>query len=136
MHRELSFKLRVVLAVSLKLLKGLLFSHSGSNIWTRICLSTGSENIYSQYVAQQYAHVYGIPGALNTAIYSYGQLSQPITSQSYTALQGYTVPSHHYLHLGGPSINGQQFQLSHNSFFLPIYHSIMMEMDQILEEPR
>lgn len=56
---------------------------------------------------QQYVQVYGVPGAVNATIYPYGQLSQPISiPQGFTTIQGYTVPGHHFMPPGGPSING------------------------------
>lgn len=54
-------------------------------------------------MGQQYLQVYGVPGgAVNTPVYQYGQLSQTVPGgQSYTAVQGYSVPGSHVLQLGG-----------------------------------
>lgn len=44
---------------------------------------------------------------MNTTVYPYGQLGQPVPAgHGYTAVQGYTVPGHHFVQLGGPNING------------------------------
>lgn len=55
-------------------------------------------------MGQQYLPVYGVPGAVNSPGYQYGQLSQNIPGgHGYTAVQGYSVPGSHVLQLGGPS---------------------------------
>ncbi|KAJ6833275.1 putative RNA-binding protein ARP1 [Iris pallida] len=66
------------------------------------------QNVYNPYMGQQYLQLYGVPGAVNTAPYQYGQLGQPVPSgHGYTAVQGYTMPGHHNLvQLGGPNFNG------------------------------
>lgn len=57
-------------------------------------------------MGQQYLQVYGVPGAVNTQVYQYGQLSQTVPGgQSYTAVQGYSVPGSHVLQLGGPTVS-------------------------------
>uniref|UniRef100_A0A7N1A4P3 RRM domain-containing protein n=1 Tax=Kalanchoe fedtschenkoi TaxID=63787 RepID=A0A7N1A4P3_KALFE len=71
----------------------------------------GPEYIYSQgaynpYVAQQYFQMYAVPGPVNTSIYPYGQLGQPIPgAQGFIGLQGYPMPGHQALSLGGSSGN-------------------------------
>lgn len=57
------------------------------------------QNVHSPYGAQQYVQVYGVPGPLNTAVYSYGQLGQQIPT-------GYTIPSHHFMQHGGLNMAG------------------------------
>lgn len=57
-------------------------------------------------MGQQYLQVYGVPGAVNSPIYQYGQLSQTIPSgHGYPAVQGYSVPGNHVLQLGGPTVS-------------------------------
>lgn len=57
-------------------------------------------------MGQQYLQVYGVPGAVNTPVYQYGQFNQTVPSgQSYTALQGYSVPGSHVLQLGGSTVS-------------------------------
>lgn len=65
------------------------------------------QNVYNPYTGHQYVQVYGVPGAANTAVGQYGQLGQPLSGgHGYTAVQGYTVPSHHLLQISGPNVNG------------------------------
>ncbi|KAJ6815335.1 putative RNA-binding protein ARP1 [Iris pallida] len=65
------------------------------------------QNVYNPYMGQQYVQIYGVPGAANTAAYPYGQVGQPVpTGHGYTAVQGYTMPGHQFVQLGGPNING------------------------------
>ncbi|GAB4833051.1 hypothetical protein Ancab_007109 [Ancistrocladus abbreviatus] len=65
-----------------------------------------TQGLYNPYVGQQYLGLYGVPGTANTAIYPYGQLSQSVPgSHGYTTLQGYSVPSHPIMQIGGPSVN-------------------------------
>ncbi|GMN34682.1 hypothetical protein TIFTF001_004830 [Ficus carica] len=61
---------------------------------------------YNPYTGQQYLQIYGVPGAVNTAMYPYGQLSQTLPSgQGYTTMHGYAMPSHQIVQFGGPSVN-------------------------------
>jgi hypothetical protein len=65
-----------------------------------------SQGLYSPYMGQQYLQVYGVPGAVNSPVYQYGQLSQTIPNgHGYTAVQGYSVPGSHILQLGGPTVS-------------------------------
>ena len=65
------------------------------------------QNAYNPYTAHQYVQVYGVPGALNTAVYPYGQLGQPLPGgHGFTAVQGYTVPGHHLMQISGQNVNG------------------------------
>uniref|UniRef100_M4DGW5 RRM domain-containing protein n=1 Tax=Brassica campestris TaxID=3711 RepID=M4DGW5_BRACM len=65
-----------------------------------------SQGLYGPYMGQQYLQVYGVPGAVNTPVYQYGQFNQTVPSgQSYTALQGYSVPGSHVLQLGGSTVS-------------------------------
>ncbi|XWS20809.1 hypothetical protein CRYUN_Cryun30bG0001300 [Craigia yunnanensis] len=65
-----------------------------------------TQGLYNPYAAQQYLQIYGVPGAVNTAIYPYGQLGQTVPSgHGYTAVQGYAMPSHQIVQFGGPSAN-------------------------------
>ncbi|XP_072978767.1 probable RNA-binding protein ARP1 isoform X1 [Typha angustifolia] len=65
------------------------------------------QNVYNPYMGQQYLQPYGIPGAVNTAIYPFGQLGQPIPGgHGYTAVQGYTMPGHHFVQFSGLNVNG------------------------------
>ncbi|KAK7310650.1 hypothetical protein RJT34_08275 [Clitoria ternatea] len=64
------------------------------------------QNLYNPYMGQQYLQIYGVPGAMNTTIYPYGQLGQAIPSgHGYTAMQGYTVPGHQIVPYGGSNVN-------------------------------
>ncbi|CAA7020079.1 unnamed protein product [Microthlaspi erraticum] len=63
-----------------------------------------SQGFYGPYTGQQYLQVYGVPGAVNSPGYQYGQFSQNIPGgHGYTAVQGYSVPGGHVLQLGGPN---------------------------------
>ncbi|XVE56304.1 hypothetical protein DITRI_Ditri03aG0228000 [Diplodiscus trichospermus] len=64
------------------------------------------QGLYNPYPPQQYLQIYGVPGAVNTAIYPYGQWGQTVPSgHSYTTVQGYAMPSHQLVQFGGPSAN-------------------------------
>ncbi|KAJ1427430.1 Winged helix-like DNA-binding domain superfamily [Sesbania bispinosa] len=64
------------------------------------------QSLYNPYMGQQYLQIYGVPGAVNTTIYPYGQLGQSIPSgHGYTAMQGYTVPGHQIVPYGGSNVN-------------------------------
>lgn len=64
-----------------------------------------SQGLYGPYMGQQYLQVYGVPGAVNTPVYQYGNFNQTVPSgQSFTAVQGYSVPGSHVLQLGGPTV--------------------------------
>ncbi|PNY03848.1 RNA recognition motif-containing protein [Trifolium pratense] len=68
----------------------------------------GPEYVYPQsmYAGQQYLQIYGVPGAVNTNMYPYGQLGQAIHGgHGYTAMQGYTVPAHQLVPYGGSNVN-------------------------------
>ncbi|KAG8377212.1 hypothetical protein BUALT_Bualt08G0004700 [Buddleja alternifolia] len=66
-----------------------------------------SQGVYNPYGgSQQYLQVYGVPGAVNTTMYPYSQLSQAVPgSHNYTTLPGYAIPGHQMLQFGGPSVN-------------------------------
>ncbi|XP_039047478.1 RNA-binding protein 24-A-like isoform X2 [Hibiscus syriacus] len=65
-----------------------------------------SQGAYNPYMAQQYLQIYGVPGAVNAAIYPYGQVGQNVPSgRGYTALQGYAMPSHQIVQFGGAVAN-------------------------------
>ncbi|XP_059633860.1 uncharacterized protein LOC132276451 [Cornus florida] len=65
------------------------------------------QGVYNPYVGQQYLHLYGVPGTINSAMYPYSQLGQTIPgSRGYTAVQGYAMPGHQIVQFGGPSVNG------------------------------
>ncbi|KAG5390669.1 hypothetical protein IGI04_032210 [Brassica rapa subsp. trilocularis] len=49
-----------------------------------------SQGLYGPYTGQQYLQVYGVPGAVNSPGYQYGQLSQNISVG-----HGYSVPGSH-----------------------------------------
>lgn len=62
--------------------------------------------MYNPYMGQQYVQIYGVPGAVNNAIYPYGQLGQAIpNSHGYTGMQGYAVTGHHIVPYGGANVN-------------------------------
>lgn len=64
------------------------------------------QGAYNPYVAQHYLQIYGVPGAVNPAIYPYGQLGQTVPSgHGYTAVQGYAMPSHQMVQFGGAVAN-------------------------------
>ncbi|CDP07254.1 unnamed protein product [Coffea canephora] len=64
------------------------------------------QGVYNPYAGQQYVHVYGLPGTVNSTMYPYSQMGQTVPgSHSYAALQGYTVPNHQLVQFGGPSVN-------------------------------
>lgn len=55
-------------------------------------------------MGQQYLQVYGVPGAVNSPGYQYGQLSQTIPGgHGYATVQGYSHPGSHVLQLGATS---------------------------------
>ena len=57
-------------------------------------------------MGQQYLQIYGVPGAVNTTVYPYGQVGQAIPSgHGYSAIQGYTVPGHQIVPYGGSNVN-------------------------------
>ncbi|MCL7026784.1 hypothetical protein MKW94_000321 [Papaver nudicaule] len=63
------------------------------------------QGIYSPYMGQQVLQIYGVPG--NTAVYPYGQLSQPPPgSHGYTTLQGYAMPGHQIMQLSTAAVSG------------------------------
>nr|AAN28829.1 At1g20880/F9H16_14 [Arabidopsis thaliana] len=63
-----------------------------------------SQGFYGPYMGQQYLQVYGVPGAVNSPGYQYGQLSHTIPgAHGYTAGQGYSHPGSHVLQLGATS---------------------------------
>lgn len=46
-------------------------------------------------------------GTVNSAIYPFGHLRQPLSSNhGYTAVPGYTVPGHHIVKFGGYDFDG------------------------------
>ncbi|CAN8234420.1 unnamed protein product [Cochlearia groenlandica] len=64
-----------------------------------------SQALYSPYMGQHYLQVYGVPGAVNSPVYQYGQLSQTVPSgHGYVGVQGYSYPGSHVLQLGGPTV--------------------------------
>ncbi|CAL0305912.1 unnamed protein product [Lupinus luteus] len=64
------------------------------------------QSVYNPYMGQQYLQIYGVPGAVNTTVYPYGQLSRAIpSSHGYTAMQGYTVPGHQIVPYSGSNVN-------------------------------
>lgn len=57
-------------------------------------------------MGQQYLQIYGVPGAVNPAVYPYGQLGQTIPGgHGYTAVQGYGMPGHQIVQFSGPNVN-------------------------------
>uniref|UniRef100_A0A1J3K132 RNA-binding protein 24 n=1 Tax=Noccaea caerulescens TaxID=107243 RepID=A0A1J3K132_NOCCA len=64
-----------------------------------------SQGLYGPYTGQQqYLQVYGVPGAVNSPGYQYGQFNQNIPGgHGYAAVQGYSVPGSHVLQLGAPT---------------------------------
>lgn len=55
-------------------------------------------------MGQQYLQIYGVPGAVNTAVYPYGQLGQSLPAgHGYASVQGYAMPSQHIVQFSGPS---------------------------------
>lgn len=70
------------------------------------CCHLFCQGVYNPYGGQQYLQVYGVPGAVNPAMYPYSQLGQSIPGgQGYTAVQGYTMPGHQIVQFGGPGVN-------------------------------
>ncbi|KAK9129165.1 hypothetical protein Sjap_009652 [Stephania japonica] len=54
------------------------------------------QGVYNPYASQQYLQIYGVPGTINSPVYPYGHLRQPLHSaQGYTAIHGYAMPGHH-----------------------------------------
>ncbi|XP_062101174.1 uncharacterized protein LOC133807052 [Humulus lupulus] len=61
---------------------------------------------YNPYAGQQYLQIYGVPAAVNTAVYPYGQVGQSVPSgQGYTNMHGYTMQSHQLVQFSGPGVN-------------------------------
>lgn len=57
-------------------------------------------------MGQQYLQIYGVPGAVNAAIYPYGQLGQAIPSgHGFTAMQSYAMPGHQIVPHGVTNVN-------------------------------
>lgn len=83
--------------------QGLVYPPYGVAAYGPEYMHTQSQGLYGPpYMGQQYLQVYGVPGAVNTPVYQYGQLSQTVPGgQSYAAVQGYSVPGSHVLQLGG-----------------------------------
>lgn len=67
----------------------------------------GSEYVYPQgvpYVGQQYFQIYGAPGAVNPAIYHFGQIGQTVSgAHGYSPVQNYPIPGHQIVQFGAPS---------------------------------
>ncbi|XP_022866436.1 uncharacterized protein LOC111386216, partial [Olea europaea var. sylvestris] len=64
------------------------------------------QGVYNPYGSQQYLHIYGVPGTVNTTMYPFSQLSQTLPgSQSYSTLPGYAMTGHQIVQFGGPSVN-------------------------------
>jgi hypothetical protein len=64
------------------------------------------QGVYNPYAGQQYYQIYGVPGAVNTAVYPYGQLGQTIPGgHGYAAMPNYGMPGHQIVQFGGPSVN-------------------------------
>ncbi|RZC05257.1 SWI/SNF complex subunit SWI3B [Glycine soja] len=103
------------------------------------------QSLYNPYMGQQYLQIYGVPGAVNTTVYPYGQVGQAIPSgHGYSAIQGYTVPGHQIVPYGGSNVNAittspmpaiqasypsgmellHQFLANHNLLFLLILLSL------------
>ncbi|WOL19240.1 RNA-binding protein 38-like [Canna indica] len=62
------------------------------------------QNVYTPYASQHYLQLYRVPGTVNAAVYPYGHIGQPIAGgHGYTAVQSYTLPSHHLIHFTGPN---------------------------------
>ncbi|RYR06023.1 hypothetical protein Ahy_B06g085831 isoform C [Arachis hypogaea] len=105
------------------------------------------QSMYNPYMGQHYLQIYGVPGAVNTTIYPYGQVGQAMPSgHGYTAMQGYTIPGHQIVPYGGSNVNAMstspmpaiqtpypsgdleellhQFQANRNLLFLLLLHSL------------
>lgn len=65
------------------------------------------QGVYNPYMGQQYLQIYGVPGAVNTGVYPYGQMGQTIPGGhgGYTTMQGYAMPGHQIVQFGGPNVN-------------------------------
>ncbi|KDP36742.1 hypothetical protein JCGZ_08033 [Jatropha curcas] len=64
------------------------------------------QGVYNPYAGQPYLQIYGVPGAVNTAMYPYGQLGQTLPGgHGYSTVQGYAMPGHQIVQFGGPSVN-------------------------------
>ncbi|KAJ8762380.1 hypothetical protein K2173_007539 [Erythroxylum novogranatense] len=60
------------------------------------------QGVYTPYTGQQYLQIYGVPGAVNTAVYPYGQIGQNLPGgHGYTTVQGYALPAHQIVQFGG-----------------------------------
>ncbi|XP_043708534.1 RNA-binding protein 24-A [Telopea speciosissima] len=65
------------------------------------------QGVYNPYMGQQYLQIYGVPGAVNPAVYPFGQFGQPLPgSHGYATVQGYAMPGPHLVQYSGPSVNG------------------------------
>lgn len=65
------------------------------------------QGLYNPYMGQQqYLQIYGVPGAVNPAIYPYGQVGQSGGhGGGYSAVPGYAMPGHQILQFGGPTLS-------------------------------
>ncbi|KAL3505519.1 hypothetical protein ACH5RR_035360 [Cinchona calisaya] len=64
------------------------------------------QGVYNPYGGQQYLQVDGLHGTANPTVYPYSPMGQTVPgSHSYTALQGYAIPSHQLVQFGWPSVN-------------------------------
>uniref|UniRef100_A0A6N2LEJ5 Uncharacterized protein n=1 Tax=Salix viminalis TaxID=40686 RepID=A0A6N2LEJ5_SALVM len=85
------------------------------------------QGVYNPYATgQQYLQMYGVPGAVNSGMYPYGQLSQNVPGgHGYTSIPGYALPGHQIVQFGGPSVNAittssmQQLQAPYHTGIAP-----------------
>ena len=65
------------------------------------------QGVYNPYAGRQYLQIYGVPGSVNTGVYSYGQLGHSLSgSHGYSAVQSYGLPGQYMMQFGGPNANG------------------------------
>ncbi|CAF2256590.1 hypothetical protein BRARA_H02307 [Brassica rapa] len=70
--------------------QGVMYPYGATTPYGPEYMYSQSQGLYGPYTGQQYLQVYGVPGAVNSPGYQYGQLSQNISVG-----HGYSVPGSH-----------------------------------------
>lgn len=76
------------------------------NMWQNLSVLNccNLQNIYSPYMGQQYLQIYGVPGTVNSTVYPYGQLGQPLSSgYGYSTVPDFSMPGQHIVQFSSAS---------------------------------